>query len=330
VARFSIEAALRGLAARERSALSRIITLLESVRTDDRAAAEIVLEQVLALRAKRERPAIRLGITGPPGVGKSTFIEALGSHVLSLGLTVAVLAIDPSSQKTGGSILGDKTRMARLAVEPRAFVRPSSAGAHLGGVAARTREAVLVCEAFGFDLIIVETVGVGQSETDVASMVDTFLLMALPGSGDELQGMKRGIMELCDLVVVNKADGDNVVRARNTAADLRSALKLFGPRAAGFLPRVLLASAALGEGVAETWDSVVSHQELLTSSGELLRKQRDERRHFFRVLLLEKLSASFEAAHRAAIQELESAVLEGRITASGAVAQLFASTSAQG
>jgi LAO/AO transport system kinase len=142
--------------------------------------------------------------------------------------------------------------------------------------------------------------------------------------------MKRGIMELCDLVVVNKADGDNVVRARNTAADLRSALKLFGPRAAGFLPRVLLASAALGEGVAETWDSVVSHQELLTSSGELLRKQRDERRHFFRVLLLEKLSASFEAAHRAAIQELESAVLEGRITASGAVAQLFASTSAQG
>ncbi|PWC95248.1 methylmalonyl Co-A mutase-associated GTPase MeaB, partial [Azospirillum sp. TSO5] len=206
----------------DRRALARAITLIESTRADHRATADALLAALLPYTGN----SVRLGISGVPGVGKSTFIEAFGLHVIGLGHKVAVLAVDPSSQRTGGSILGDKTRMVDLSREANAFIRPSPAGTTLGGVARRTREAMLICEAAGFDVIVVETVGVGQSETAVADMVDLFMLLLLPAGGDELQGIKKGIVELADLVVVNKADGDLAATARHTVADYRHALAL--------------------------------------------------------------------------------------------------------
>ena len=300
MARLLEEAALQGLRTGDRAALARIITLLESARHEDRALAETVLDEALARERARSQPAIRVGITGPPGVGKSTLIEALGMHVVEQGLRLAVLAIDPSSQRTGGSILGDKTRMPRLAVEQRAFVRPSPSGTHLGGVGARTREAVLVCEAFGFDVVIVETVGVGQSETDVATMVDTFVLLAQPGAGDELQGVKRGIMEACDLVVVTKADGDHLKKARDAAVDLRAALRVFGPRPSGLTPVVLLASGLTGEGVPELVTAIVQHHHHFQSSGRLSARHADERTRFFRALVHERVELAFQTAQGSA------------------------------
>ena len=219
----------------DRRALARAITLVESTRADHRAEAEALLAEVLP----HTGDAIRVGISGAPGAGKSTFIEALGLHLVAHGHRVAVLAVDPSSTRSGGSILGDKTRMEQLTRSPHAFVRPSPTGGTLGGVARRTREAMLLCEAAGFDVVLVETVGVGQSEVKVAAMVDLFLVLVAPGGGDELQGLKRGIMELADLVVVNKADGDLAAAAAHTAADYAAALHLVRPRIAGWTPRVL-------------------------------------------------------------------------------------------
>jgi LAO/AO transport system kinase len=279
------------------------------------------------------RRVMRVGITGPPGVGKSTFIEALGVHLLEASPTsrLAVLAIDPSSRRTGGSILGDKTRMPRLAVHPRAFVRPSAAGVHLGGVAARTREVLSLCEAYDFDVLFVETVGVGQSETDVADMVDTFVLLALPGSGDELQGMKRGIMELCDRVVVHKADGDNLPRARATAADLKSALKILGPRGPAsaasrepdLLPQVLLASALHGLGIADVWASIQAHRSALDATGELERRHLAQELTFFHHLLREGALRALERTAAAAISEAEAAISAGLVTPSRAAARVL-------
>jgi LAO/AO transport system kinase len=240
------------LAAGDRRALARAITLVESTRNDHRADAESLLAEILP----RTGNAVRVGISGAPGAGKSTFIEAFGLHVVGGGHRVAVLAVDPSSRRTGGSILGDKTRMEQLTRSPQAFVRPSPTAGALGGVARRTREAMLLCEAAGFDVVLVETVGVGQSEVDVAAMVDLFLVLVSPGGGDELQGLKRGIMELADLVVVNKADGELLATARATASDYAAALHLIRPRTRSWDPRVLTCSALTGVGVADVWAAV--------------------------------------------------------------------------
>lgn len=245
------------LAAGDRRTLARAITLVESTRPDHRAMAEALLA-ALPLPAT---PAVRLGITGAPGVGKSTFIEAFGGHLTALGRRVAVLAVDPSSARTGGSILGDKTRMASLSRDPDAFIRPTPAGRSLGGVARRTREAMALVETAGFDVIIVETVGVGQSEYAVADMVDMFMLLVAPGGGDELQGIKRGIMELADLLVVNKADGVLAPAAQNAAGDYRNALHLMRPKTKWWSLEVLLASALEGVGMQAIWQAALDFQD---------------------------------------------------------------------
>src|SRR5882757_7219526 len=226
----------------DRATLARAITLIESKRADHRKTAHLLVQELLPLTGK----AVRLGITGAPGVGKSTTIDALGSYLTAQGHKVAVLAVDPSSTRTGGSILGDKTRMAQLAVDPNAFVRPSPSSGTLGGVAAKTRETVLLCEAAGYDVLIIETVGVGQSETTVADMTDFFLVLMVAGAGDELQGIKKGIVELADMIAVNKADGDNIARANMAAADYRGALHILSPRSLTWSPPVMTYSAMTG------------------------------------------------------------------------------------
>ena len=256
---------IEGVKAGDRRALARSITLTESTRRDHRVAADTVLDAVLPLTGR----ALRLGISGPPGVGKSTFIEAMGLHVLGRDHRVAVLAVDPSSRRSGGSILGDKTRMVELSHHERAFIRPSPGSGHLGGVARRTREAMLLCEAAGFDVVIVETIGVGQSEVAVADMVDVFTLLVAPGGGDELQGIKRGIMELADLVIVNKADGDLAAAAGRTRADYASAVHLLRPKWQAWSTEVLSCSAMTGAGIDEVWEAVIRFRTALEESGEL-------------------------------------------------------------
>ncbi len=251
--RIEADAALAAaVEAGDRRALARAITLVESTRADHRAAAAALIDRLLPGTGR----SIRLGVSGPPGVGKSTFIESFGLHLISLGRRVAVLAVDPSSRVSGGSILGDKTRMSELAKSDGAFIRPSPAGATLGGVSRRTREAVLLVEAAGFDVVMVETVGVGQSETAVADLTDMFLLLAQPGAGDELQGLKRGIVELADLVVVGKADGELAKPAMRAAAEYRQALRLMQPPTPGWTPEVRLCSGLTGQGVPEVWKAV--------------------------------------------------------------------------
>ncbi|MCC5953301.1 MAG: methylmalonyl Co-A mutase-associated GTPase MeaB [Acidimicrobiia bacterium] len=249
----------------DRRALARGITLVESTRREHRAQAETLVNAVLPLAGR----SVRIGLSGPPGVGKSTFTERFGLRVIDEGHRIAVLAVDPSSARSGGSILGDKTRMAELARRPEAFIRPSPGGGELGGVARRTREAMLLCEAFGHDVVMVETIGVGQSEVAVADMVDVFCVLVNPGGGDELQGIKRGIMELADLVVVNKADGDLAPAAQRTAADYRNALHLLRPRWRGWTPETLTCSAVEDTGIAEVWDAVERCSAALQESGEL-------------------------------------------------------------
>ncbi len=249
----------------ERRALARAITLIESTRSDHRAAAEELLADLLPHAGR----SIRLGITGVPGVGKSTFIEAFGLHVIGLGHRVAVLAVDPSSPRTGGSILGDKTRMEELSRDERAFIRPSPSGGTLGGVARRTREAMLACEAAGFDVIIVETVGVGQSETAVADMVDMFLLLLVPGAGDELQGIKKGIVEMADAIVVNKADGDLAAAAQRAARDYTAALHLLRPASPHWTPQVLRCSAISRMGIDAVWDTVRDYRCRMEAAGAI-------------------------------------------------------------
>ena len=243
---------LKPLLAGDRRALARAITLIESTRADHRERADGLLAEILPRTGK----SVRLGITGVPGVGKSTLIERFGLGLIAEGRSLAVLAIDPSSKRGGGSILGDKTRMEELSRNERAFIRPSPAGATLGGVARRTREAMLLVEAAGFDTVIVETVGVGQSETAVADMVDMFIVLLLPGGGDDLQGIKRGVIELADLIVVNKADGDLKTAAKRSAADYQHALRMLRSPTVGWTPEVTTASALSGEGVMEIWDVV--------------------------------------------------------------------------
>ncbi len=253
----------QGVLAGERRAVARAITLIESTRADHREAAEALLHQLLPHTGR----SVRIGITGVPGAGKSTFIEAFGLHVVGKGHRLAVLAVDPSSPRSGGSILGDKTRMEELSRDERAFIRPSPSGCTLGGVARRTREAMLVCEAAGFDVVVVETVGVGQSETAVADMVDMFLLLLVPGGGDELQGIKKGIVELADAIVVNKADGDLAAAAQRAARDYKNALHLLAPANPAWTVPVLTVSALERGGIDQVWQNVGDYREAMVSAG---------------------------------------------------------------
>lgn len=264
---------LKPLLAGDRRALAQAITLIESTRADHRERADALLAEVLPHTGK----SVRLGITGVPGVGKSTFIERFGLSLIEGGRSLAVLAIDPSSKRGGGSILGDKTRMEELSRNPAAFIRPSPAGATLGGVARRTREAMLLVEVAGFDTVIVETVGVGQSETAVADMVDMFIVLLLPAGGDDLQGIKRGVIELADLIVVNKADGDLKATARRSVADYRHALRMLRSPTAGWTPEVTSASALTGDGVAEVWATVGRFNEAVGEKG-LARRRAEQAR----------------------------------------------------
>nr|WP_234733494.1 methylmalonyl Co-A mutase-associated GTPase MeaB [Tellurirhabdus bombi] len=261
--RLTADQYVEGILSHDRLTLSRAITLVESRLASDKVLAQRVLEQLLPHTGQ----SIRVGITGVPGVGKSTFIETLGKYLTSRGKRLAVLAIDPTSQRTRGSILGDKTRMETLSVDPLAYIRPSPAGDSLGGVAHRTRETMLLCEAAGFEVILVETVGVGQSETLVHSMVDFFLLLMLAGAGDELQGMKRGIVELADVIAITKADGANRTAAEHARADYQNALHLFPPTPTGWIPQVLTCSASENKGITDLWHWVEQHQHSLQHNG---------------------------------------------------------------
>jgi LAO/AO transport system kinase len=264
---------LKPLLAGDRRALARAITLIESTRADHRERADALLAEILPHTGK----SVRLGITGVPGVGKSTLIERFGLGLIEQGRSLAVLAIDPSSKRGGGSILGDKTRMEELSRRAAAYIRPSPAGATLGGVARRTREAMLLAEAAGFDTVIVETVGVGQSETAVADMVDMFIVLLLPGGGDDLQGIKRGVIELADLIVVNKADGDLKAAAARSAADYQHALRMLRSPTAGWTPEVATASAVTGEGVMEIWDVVGRFRKAVGDKGTTRRRAEQAR-----------------------------------------------------
>jgi len=258
-----VQALAKGVLAGERRALARAITLIESTRADHREDAEALLHLLLPHTGN----SVRVGITGVPGVGKSTFIESFGLHVIEGGHRLAVLAVDPSSPRSGGSILGDKTRMEMLSRDERAFIRPSPSSCTLGGVARRTREAMLVCEAGGYDVVLVETVGVGQSETAVADMVDMFLLLLVPGGGDELQGIKKGIVELADAVVVTKADGDLAAAAARAARDYRNALHLLAPINAEWSPPVLTCSAVTNTGIGDVWDTIANYKATMVAAG---------------------------------------------------------------
>lgn len=305
----------------DRRALARAITLIESGRDDHQAEAEALIAALLPHTGR----AISLGITGTPGAGKSTFIEALGTHVIENGKKIAVLAVDPSSRRSGGSILGDKTRMSALAASADAFVRPSPAGAALGGVARKTREAAIACEAAGFGVIVLETVGVGQSETAVADMVDSFLLLLAPGAGDELQGIKRGIVELADLVIVNKADGDLLAEANRVRADYQAALHLLRPSSPAWTPEVLTCSALNGDGVAAVWQAVLRHRQALDQSGGLQQKRRRQRRSWLwsevQAGLIDKLRR--DPATAAHMQELEHQVASGELLPPAAARELI-------
>jgi LAO/AO transport system kinase len=254
----------------DRAALSRAITLVESTRADHRDAAQ----QLLLELTPEAGSALHVGITGVPGVGKSTTIEALGMHLIERGHRVAVLAVDPSSTRTGGSILGDKTRMAQLAVQPDAYIRPSPTSGTLGGVAKATRETIVLLEAAGYDVVLVETVGVGQSEVTVANMVDTFVFLTLARTGDQLQGIKKGVLELADVIVVNKADGEHAVEAKAAARELSGAIRLIYPRDTLWRPPVLTMSALTGDGLAAMWDTVLKHRETLGAAGEFEARRR--------------------------------------------------------
>jgi LAO/AO transport system kinase len=310
----------KDLRAGHRAALARAITLVESRRADHQASARELVQTLLPQTGR----AVRVGITGSPGVGKSTTIDALGMFLIERGHKVAVLAVDPSSARTGGSILGDKTRMARLASSEAAFIRPSPSSGTLGGVAAKTREAMLLCEAAGFDVVLVETVGIGQSETAVCDMTDFFLVLMLPGAGDELQGIKKGLIELADMIAINKADGDNLKRANQTAADYRSALHLLSPRSEHWQPPVETYSALTGDGIARLWQKVLDHRAAMTASGELAGRRREQQIKWMWSMLEQRMMARLraDAAVRAKVRKIESEVAEGRVTPALAAEQI--------
>lgn len=315
------ESLIDGIRSGDRRSLARAITFAESTRAEHRVIADAVLEAILPSTGN----AVRIGISGPPGVGKSTFIEAFGKHILDQGHQLAVLAVDPSSRRTGGSILGDKTRMGELVNRPEAFIRPSPGGSQLGGVARRTREAMLLCEAAGFDVVIVETIGVGQSEVAVSDMVDLFALLVSPGGGDELQGIKRGIMELADLVIVNKADGDLAPAAARTRGDYASAVHLLRPKWDAWATEVLACSALNGIGVAEVWQAVTTFRAAVTADGELVEARSAQATAWLWSEIGDTLIERFRSDNHVAslLPEIESAVSKGRVTPAKAALELL-------
>ena len=304
-----------------RASLARGITLIESRKPAHRVIAHELLTKLLPYTGH----AHRVGITGVPGVGKSTTIDQLGTNLTESGKRVAVLAVDPSSTRTGGSILGDKTRMERLCGDPNAFIRPSPSAGTLGGVAARTRETMFLCEAAGYDVILVETVGIGQSETTVADMVDFFLVLMLPGAGDELQGIKKGVLEIADMIAVNKADGDGWARARKAAAEYRAALHIMTPTSANWTPPVMTISGLANESLDKMWKQVESHWEKLTASGELQTRRSEQQVRWMWSMLEDRMKALLHenADVTERLGQVEQAVQKGTLPASVAVEDIM-------
>ncbi len=285
----STDELLNGIIKGDASALGQAITLIESQRKDHLEKANAIVQQCLS----QKRDAIRIGITGVPGVGKSTFIETLGTQLITAGNRVAVLAVDPTSTQSKGSILGDKTRMEELVKNPNAFIRPSPSGETLGGVARKTRETIILCEAAGYNIVLIETVGVGQSETVVHGMVDFFLLLKLSGAGDELQGIKRGIVEMADALVVNKADGDNIKKAEAAAREFKRALHLYPPKENGWIPKVLTCSATENVGIDAIWDMIRDYIENNKISGDFLEKRRRQNKNWLYESIEQGLKSNF-------------------------------------
>ncbi|MGW4483659.1 methylmalonyl Co-A mutase-associated GTPase MeaB [Amycolatopsis sp. NPDC004368] len=319
--RIDVAAYAKGVLAGDRGTLSKAITLVESHRADHRAQAQELLVELLPHAGSAQR----VGITGVPGVGKSTFIDQLGTDLTAAGHRVAVLAVDPSSTRTGGSILGDKTRMSRLAVDPHAFIRPSPTSGTLGGVARATRETIVLMEAAGFDVVLVETVGVGQSEVAVANMVDTFLFLTLARTGDQLQGIKKGVLELADVIAVNKADGPHARDAARAARELSGALRMIYGKEAPWTPPVLTCSALEGSGLDEVWATIGRHRTLMQDSGELASRRRQQQVDWtwsmVREQLLDRLTS--HPAVRAQVADVERAVRDGELTATLAAERIL-------
>src|SRR6187401_2775626 len=311
---------VRGVRSGDRAMLARAITLIESKRADHRRTAHQLVQELLPLTGK----GVRLGITGAPGAGKSTTIDVLGTYLTGTGHKVAVLAVDPSSARTGGSILGDKTRMARLSASDDAFIRPSPAAGTLGGVAAKTREAMLLCEAAGFDVVLVETVGIGQSETAVCDMTDFFLALMLPVAGDELQGIKKGLVELADMIAINKADGDNIKRANLAAAEYRGALHILTPRSEHWHPPVETYSALTETGIDSLWQKILDHRAAMNATGEFAERRRQQQVKWMWSMLEQRMIARLRAdpAIRAKVKKTEAEVADGRITPAVAAEQI--------
>lgn len=318
--RLSLDDYVEGVRSGDRAMLARAITLVESSRQDDQALAQQLLEKLLPATGK----AYRVGITGVPGVGKSTMLDQLGSSLTAAGHKVAVLAVDPTSSRSGGSILADKTRMPRLAQDENAFIRPSPTSGTLGGVTRKTRETMALCEAAGFDIILVETVGVGQSETAVSEMVDFFLVLMLPGAGDELQGIKKGVIEIADMIAVNKADGDNIDRATQAASEYRAALHILTPASANWLPPVMTISGKDNVGLDTLWSKIEEHREKLTKSGEFQERRQAQAVKWMHDMLEDRLRAALKAKPEIAerMSELERSVRLGKTTPAIAVAEI--------
>ncbi|HCV15062.1 MAG TPA: methylmalonyl Co-A mutase-associated GTPase MeaB [Rikenellaceae bacterium] len=312
---------LKGILSGNTTILSQAITLVESSRNDHRAIAQNLISECLPHVVK----SMRIGITGVPGAGKSTFIEAFGGLITAMGHKLAVLAIDPSSERSKGSILGDKTRMESLSVDPRVFIRPTPSGGSLGGVARKTRESIILCEAAGYDVIFIETVGVGQSETAVHSMSDLFLLLMLAGAGDELQGIKRGIMEMSDIIAITKADGSNREKASLAKALYSNALHLFPPPESGWVPRALTTSSVTKEGLKEVLDTILEYFKLTESNGYYLHKRREQSRFWMYESIQEELKNRFfdDPAIAQRIQEYEQKVLNGEMSSFAAGTELL-------
>ncbi len=317
----TVEELVKGIRLGNQSLLARAITLVESTHTEHQEKAYGIIEQCLALRGKT----LRIGITGVPGVGKSTFIERFGTMLTAMGKKVAVLAVDPSSTVSKGSILGDKTRMQQLVNDPGAFIRPSPSGTSLGGVARKTRESIILCEAAGYDVILVETVGVGQSETAVHSMVDFFLLLKLTGAGDELQGIKRGIVEMADAIVINKAEGENLKRAKQAKSEFEKALHLYPPKENNWAPRVLTCSSIEGTGIPEIWEMIDDYTGKNRASGYFDRKRKDQNRYWFYQTVETLLKEHFfkQEAVKKAMHALEQAVEDLKVSPFRAAEELL-------
>jgi len=321
VAQMTAEQYVEGVLAGDRAMIGRAVTLIESTAAKHRELAAAVLHELMPASGG----AHRIGLTGVPGVGKSTFVDALGSRLVDDGHRVAVLAVDPTSTRTRGSILGDKTRMARLAVSDAAFIRPSPSAGTLGGVARATRETMLVLEAAGFDVVIVETVGVGQSEVTVRDMVDIFVVLMLPGAGDALQGIKKGVLELADLLVVNKADGERVIAAEAAAREYRNALRILQPSSPDWTPVVQLASAIEGTGLADVWDLILQHRDKLGASGALSAQRRDQQVRWMWAMVEDRLVSAMRehVGVTAMLETLEAAVAAGEESPSVAADRLL-------